>query len=162
MEKEFVHLLNRHCGILYKVCSLYCKEPEDRKDLFQEMVLQLWKAFPTFRHDASVTTWMYRIALNTAVSTYRKKAARPPTIPFPEAGLVIPDLPETTHQEEAQKLYAAIAQLSPIEKAVVTLYLDDKSYDEMAAILGISKSNVGVKLNRIKTKLEKLVHAMVL
>ena len=157
MEKEFVSLLNRHPGILYKVCSLYCKDRDDRNDLFQEIVLQLWKAYPAFKNESAVTTWMYRIALNTAISNFRKKAGKPQPVSFTEVAFQIPDLKEETADEEISLLYASIEQLSPVEKAVISLYLDDRSYDEMATILGISKSNVGVKLNRIKTKLEKLI-----
>jgi RNA polymerase sigma factor (sigma-70 family) len=157
MEKEFVNLLNRHPGILYKVCSLYCKEAEDRNDLFQEIVLQLWKAYPTFKNESAITTWMYRIALNTAISNYRKKAGKPQPVSFSDLELQIPDLKDDTFDDDISLLYTSIEQLSPVEKAIITLYLDDKSYDEMAAIIGISKSNVGVKLNRIKTKLEQLV-----
>lgn len=157
MEKEFVKLLNRHPGILYKVCSLYCKDSEDRKDLFQEIVLQLWKAYPAFKNESAVTTWMYRIALNTAISNFRKRAGKPQPVSFSDIEFQIPDLKDESLSEEITFLYAAIGQLSPIEKAVITLYLDDKSYDEMAVILGISKSNVGVKLNRIKSKLERLI-----
>jgi RNA polymerase sigma factor (sigma-70 family) len=157
MEKEFVSLLNRYPGIIYKVCSLYCKERDDRNDLFQEIVLQLWKAYPAFKNESTVTTWMYRIALNTAISNFRKKAGKPQPVSFSEMEIQIPDLKEETADEEISLLYASIELLSPVEKAVISLYLDDRSYDEMATILGISKSNVGVKLNRIKTKLEKLV-----
>ncbi|MGM9510704.1 RNA polymerase sigma factor [Larkinella sp. GY13] len=157
MEKEFVSLLNRHPGILYKVCSLYCKDRDDRNDLFQEIVLQLWKAYPTFKNESAVSTWMYRIALNTAISNFRKKSGKPQPVSFSDLEIQIPDLREDIADEEISLLYASIEQLSPVEKAVISLYLDDRSYDEMATILGISKSNVGVKLNRIKTKLEKLI-----
>ncbi|GAB3255235.1 sigma-70 family RNA polymerase sigma factor [Larkinella harenae] len=157
MEQEFVSLLNRHPGILYKVCSLFCNDPDDRNDLFQEIVLQLWKAFPQFRQEASVTTWMYRIALNTAVSNYRRKTGNVRLVPFSGSELHIPDLRDNAADESIKALYDAIEQLSPVEKAIIMLYLDDKSYDEMASIMGISKTNVGVKLNRIKSKLEKLI-----
>ncbi|GAB3342562.1 RNA polymerase sigma factor [Larkinella ripae] len=159
MEKEFVSLLNQHPGILYKVCSLYCKDSEDRNDLFQEIVLQLWKAYPAFKNESSVPTWMYRIALNTAISNYRKKTGKPPTVSFSSHELQVPDLTDDPLDEEIRLLYASIEKLSPIEKAVITLYLDDRSYDDMAGIIGISKTNVGVKLNRIKAKLEKLINA---
>ncbi|RRB02962.1 sigma-70 family RNA polymerase sigma factor [Larkinella rosea] len=157
MEKEFVNLLNRHPGILYKVCSLYCNDSEDRKDLFQEIVLQLWKAYPAFKNESAATTWMYRIALNTAITNFRKRVGKPLPVSFSAIEFQIPDLNDDHFSEEINLLYTTIAQLSPIEKAVITLYLEDKSYDEMALILGISKSNVGVKLNRIKSKLEKLI-----
>lgn len=158
MEKEFIALINQHPGILYKVCKIYCPKEEDRPDLFQEIVLQLWRAFPGFKYDANVSTWMYRIAMNTAISMYRQDQRRQRPTPFSQLPFPLADLPdESAPPAEMAQLYEAIDQLSVIEKAVVMLYLDDKSYEEMAQILGISKSNVGVKLNRIKSKLEKLI-----
>ncbi|GLU51666.1 RNA polymerase sigma factor [Dyadobacter frigoris] len=158
MEKEFVSLLNQHRGIIFKICKVYCQNEEDRQDLFQEIVLQLWKAFPAFKHEANVSTWMYRIGMNTAISNYRKEKTRQPPISFSNLPYPLPDFSETDDFIiETAPLYKAIDQLSPIEKALVLLYLDNNSYDEMAVILGISKSNVGVKLNRIKVKLEKLI-----
>jgi RNA polymerase sigma factor (sigma-70 family) len=159
MEKEFVRLLNQHPGILYKISHVYCQEEEDRKDLFQEMVLQLWKAFPSFRSDANASTWMYRVALNTAISNYRKGMKRPRSAPLSLSLLQIPALPER-EDEEMGHMYAAIEKLSPIEKALVALYLAEKSYEEMAVILGISQSNVGVKLSRIRAKLEKMIKSV--
>lgn len=158
MENEFITLLNRYPGLLHKVCKVYCPAAEDQKDLFQEIVLQLWKAFPSFRHEANASTWMYRIALNTAISTFRKTTRKPPPTPFSHLAFQPPDPPDpATAPDPTTPLYAAIDQLTTVEKALVMLYLDEKSYDEMATILGISKSNVGVKLNRIRTRLEKLI-----
>ncbi|MBC7920121.1 MAG: sigma-70 family RNA polymerase sigma factor [Ferruginibacter sp.] len=158
MEKEFVNLLNAHPGILYKICHLYCGDEEDRKDLFQEMVLQLWKAFPAFRREAKASTWMYRVALNTAVSNFRQGRRNPRPAPLSSAALQIPDLATGAagHEEMAQ-LYAAIEHLTAVEKALVMLYLDEKTYEEMAIILGIGKSNVGTKLSRIRAKLERMM-----
>ncbi len=158
MEKEFIALINQYPGILYKVCKVYCHEEEDRSDLFQEIVLQLWRAFPTFKHAANASTWMYRIAMNTAISVYRKDQRRQRPTPFSHLPFPMADLPdESAPSVEMAQLYQAIDQLTVVEKAVVMLYLDDKSYDEMSQILGITKSNVGVKLNRIKSKLEKMI-----
>ncbi|WP_159466675.1 RNA polymerase sigma factor [Dyadobacter sp. 3J3] len=158
MEKEFVRLLNQHRGIIFKICKIYCQKEEDRQDLFQEIVLQLWKAFPAFKQDANVSTWMYRIGMNTAISNYRKEKIRKSPVSFSNLPYPLPDFSETDDFIiETAPLYKAIDQLSQIEKALVLLYLDDKSYEEMAEILGITKSNVGVKLNRIKAKLEKLI-----
>lgn len=160
MEKEFVALLNRYPGILYKVCRVYGHERTDRQDLFQEIVLQLWRAFPTFRHQADAGTWLYRIAVNTAISDYRKTNRTLPTTPFSHLPSALPDLEaDESLPTELVQLYEAIDQLTPIEKALVLLYLDDKRYDEIATIMGISVSNVGVKLNRIKTKLERIVQS---
>jgi RNA polymerase sigma factor (sigma-70 family) len=163
MEKQFVLLLNQHRGILYKICRMYCPDAEDRQDLFQEMVFQLWKAFPGFRQESSVTTWIYRVGMNTAISNFRKGKRRDSLVPFTDLHETIPDLDESAeHVSDTALLYRAIEQLTAVEKAIVLLYLDDNSYEEMAAILGIGKSNVGVKLSRIKIKLEKLVKSSTL
>jgi RNA polymerase sigma-70 factor (ECF subfamily) len=158
VEKQFINLLNQHGGILYKVCKIYCNDLDERKDLYQEIVLQLWRAFPGFQNQSNVSTWLYRVAMNTAISNFRKgQRKRQPTpfshLPFPVADL----LEDPEPPDRLSQLYAAIEQLSVVEKAFVLLYLEDKSYEEMAAVLGISKSNVGVKLSRIKTKLEVLI-----
>ncbi|MCY7359752.1 MAG: sigma-70 family RNA polymerase sigma factor [Rudanella sp.] len=159
MEKEFIELINRHPGILYKVCRAYGQQEADRQDLYQEIVLQLWRAFPMFRQQANASTWMYRVAMNTAISDYRKGKRTHPTIPFSQLITTLPDLSdEDTLPAEISQLYEAINQLGKIEKALILLYLDDKRYDEIASIMGITKSNVGVKLNRVKAKLEKLVN----
>lgn len=160
MEKEFIKLLNQHPGILYKVCRAYGQQEADRQDLYQEIVLQLWRAFPTFRHQANASTWMYRIAMNTAISDYRKEKRNPQITPFSQLASHPPDLSdENTLPPEIAQLYEAINQLSKVERALILLYLDDKRYDEIASIMGITNSNVGVKLNRIKAKLEKLIHS---
>lgn len=158
MEKEFISILNQNAHILYKVCNLYCDVPEDRSDLFQEVVLQLWKAFPNFRKEAKISTWMYRIALNTAISNFRKRSKGFLKVSLSEGGFEIPDPSQlSAENENVAALYKAIAQLSSVEKAVIMLFLEEKSYQEIAEIMGISKSNVGVKLNRIKSKLEVLL-----
>lgn len=151
-------MLNRHRGIIYKVCNLYCHEAGDKQDLFQEITLQLWKAFPTFRQQAQQSTWMYRVALNTAISNFRKESRRPRAGSLSELDFNIPDdYPPNQKTEQLNELMQAIAKLNPIEKAIIMLYLDEKNYDEIADITGITKNNVGVKLNRIKTKLETLL-----
>lgn len=160
MENEFIDLINRHPGILYKVCRAYGQQETDRQDLYQEIVLQLWRAFPTFKRQANASTWMYRIAVNTAISDYRKSKRSHQATPFSQLLSTLPDLSEEDSlPAEISQLYEAINQLTKIEKALILLYLDDKRYDEIALIMGISKSNVGVKLNRIKAKLEKLVNS---
>ncbi|KQS27769.1 RNA polymerase sigma factor [Dyadobacter sp. Leaf189] len=161
MEKQFVDLLNQHRGILFKVCKIYAREPPDRQDLFQEIVLQLWRAFPTFRKQANASTWLYRVAMNTAISTYRKDIRRTSPTPFSHLAFPIPDLLEEPEPpDQVARLYVAIDQLSMVEKALVLLYLEEKSYEEIASILGITRTNVGVKLSRIKTKLESLMKSV--
>lgn len=159
LRKEFVQLIAQDQALIHKVCSMYCRDPEERKDLFQEIVLQLWRSYPTFKHESKVSTWMYRVALNTAVSSFRKDSRRPHHGSLSDMELDIPAMPDTSPEYELKikYLYAAIDQLSQVEKAIVMLYLEERSYDEMAEIIGITKTNVGVKLNRIKAKLEKLL-----
>lgn len=158
METEFIQIINTHARILHKVCRLYGRNEEDRKDLYQEMVLQLWRAFPSYRREARPSTWMYRVALNTAISLYRRQLRQVAPVALDSDLLTSAQAvgpPETDGR--VSQFYTAIEHLSPIEKAIVFLYLDDNSYEEIARIMGISLSNVGVKLNRIKGKLKRIV-----
>ena len=156
MEKEFVHLIKEYSPLLYKICNLYCDEAEDKKDLFQEIILQLWKAYPSFRNESAVSTWIYRIGLNTAVSNFRKASKRFFKTSISDAVFEVPNPSEFTDKnDQIVALHKAISHLNTVEKALIMLYLEQKSYDEIGEILGITRSNVGVKLMRIKEKLEK-------
>ncbi|WP_295125352.1 sigma-70 family RNA polymerase sigma factor [uncultured Chitinophaga sp.] len=158
MEKEFMDLVNDHRALIFKVCNLYCQDAGSRNDLFQEIVLQLWKSYPSFRKQSAGSTWIYRVALNTAISNFRKQQKSPGSSSLDEMGFDIPDMhPSAMQQEQVDALYEAIQQLSEIEKAIILLYLDEKSYEEISAIMGITLSNVGVRLNRIKQKLTHLI-----
>ena len=155
MEQEFVQIINQNQGILHKVCRIYCVNATEREDLFQEIVLQLWKSFPSFRGESKMTTWMYRIALNTAISGVRKKR-----IATTELALFtnqIADQPQQNNEDELNRLYKSIERLSDIEKSIVLLYLEDKPYDEIAEIIGITANHVAVKMSRIKEKLRTLL-----
>jgi RNA polymerase sigma-70 factor (ECF subfamily) len=152
MQKEFLDILNNHRGLIYKVCNLYCSDPEDRKDLFQETVFQVWKSLGNFRGESALSTWMYRIALNTAITHFRKDKRSINSVSI--NGIDIPDINENDEKEELLKqLFAAIEDLDKIDKSIVLLYLEEKSYEVISEITGLTKSNVGVRLNRIKTKL---------
>jgi len=154
-EKSFLSIMHEHQGILHKVCRLYRDGAEDREDLFQEITYHLWKAWPSFRAEAKVSTWIYRIALNTAIASFRKKK---PQLSYQP---VLPDYPQEEQNEEfahrQQKFFLALKQLNDGEKAIITLYLEELSYRQIAEITGISENNVGVKLNRIKNKVQKLL-----
>lgn len=160
METEFIQIIQQHSKIIYKVCCLYCKDAETKKDLFQEIVLQVWKGFPQFRGDSSITTWMYRIALNTAISNYRKESKRPYKAPLDHEVFELPDPAQLPDHEPMQILYKAIEHLTKVEKAIILLYLEEKTYEEIAFVIGITRTNVGVKITRIKTKLEKILNAL--
>lgn len=154
-KKEFSQLIEKHQAIIHKVTLVYTNGPADREDLFQEICLQLWKAWPKFRAEAKFTTWMYRVALNTAISNVRKNRNRP-------GFELLADNDGATHEnaeemEQVKQLYKAISKLNRIDKAIILLWLDEKSYEEIASIIGTTKSNVSVKLVRIKRKLEELV-----
>lgn len=151
MKEEFTHTVNKHQGIIHKVCRIYRDTPEDRKDLFQEILFQLWKAWPSFRGEARISSWMYKVALSTAIASFRKKRKQLEDIS--EEQMPVPE-EESTHPEK-ERLYQAISLLSDADKAMITLYLDDYSYEEMADILGITINYVGVKLNRIREKLTR-------
>jgi RNA polymerase sigma factor (sigma-70 family) len=157
MEKAFIQLVNDHRALIFKVCNLYCADPESRKDLFQEVVLQLWKSFPGFRKESANGTWIYRVALNTAISNFRKESRKPEKTSLGQREFEIPDMPGWDDKERRSSLNLAVDKLTDIEKAIILLYLDEKSYDEISEIIGISISNVGVRLNRIKNKLTKLI-----
>ena len=153
-EKEFISLLNQHQKIIYKVCNLYMNIHSEREDLFQEITLQAWKAYKNFRGDAKFSTWLYRVALNTAI-TYFRKEKRKPDIYSTD---MVPDLAEENSdpvEEQVKAMYAAIGNLSKIDKAIVMLYLEDYSYIEIGDMMGITANNVAVKMNRIKTKLKE-------
>lgn len=132
---------------------MYCNDIADREDLFQDIVLQLWRAYPSFKGESAVTTWIYRIALNTAISRLRKAGRTQPVSEFgPEAfNVAVTANDELT--EQVQAMYQAIRQLSPVDKALTMLYLDSRSYREMAEVLGLSVSNIGYKINLVKQKL---------
>lgn len=151
-----MELVQEHRLLLYKVCRLYCSTEVDRQDLFQEIVVQLWKSYPSFRGESRLSTWLYRIALNTAISDLRKQRRRP--------SITSTEIPPSLHdmtwpgeeEQQLQQLYAAINKLSDVEKALVMLYLEDRSYEEMEEIMGINQNNLRVKMNRIREKLRKM------
>jgi RNA polymerase sigma-70 factor, ECF subfamily len=157
-EAVFVELINQNQGIIHKVCRMYCQASEERADLFQEIVLQLWRAYPKFAYKSKISTWMYQIALNTAVTAYRKSQRRPQKADL-EIVSNIAETPPENYQEEQQLLYQAIAQLNDAEKALMTLYLEDVATDEIAEIIGITANNVRVKMNRIREKLRKILQS---
>jgi RNA polymerase sigma factor (sigma-70 family) len=157
MESELLDILNCHRGLIFKVCHVYCRDAEDRKDLFQEIVYQVWKSRKSFRQESKITTWIYRIALNTAITHFRREQ-RQVTTQLPNDSFDLPDLSgHDGREEQLSMLFTAIESLDRIDKSIILLYLEDRSYDEISEITGLSKSNVGVRLNRIKIKLsEKL------
>lgn len=137
---------------------MYCNQEEERRDLFQDIVLQLWRAYESFKGDSKISTWMYRVALNTAISGFRKQKRKPEQSQLSDRAYQIPLMaPDPDMEEKRAFLYKAIEQLSEVEKAIVMLHLEDHSYEEIAEIIGITANYVGVKLNRIKQRLKKIL-----
>jgi RNA polymerase sigma-70 factor (ECF subfamily) len=159
-EAVFKSWLGQHSAAVLKVARAYTRTAEDCQDLAQEILLQLWRSAPQFKGQASASTWVYRVALNTALRWRRKERRRQarqrPLIEVEDLSAGGPDSPQRLSQrEEVERLYVAIRRLPEADVALVLLYLDDLSYRQMAEVLGISESNVGVKLNRAKTALAK-------
>lgn len=158
-EIVFVNLLEEHQNILHKICKLYTADLDGHKDLFQEMVIQLWKAYPSFKGDSKFTTWAYRVALNTAISLYRNTKRKITTVGWDYAlDNIRYEEYDAEIEDQIKQLYSAVRQLNDIEKALVYMYLEDKDYGEISETLGISEVNARVKMNRIKTKLKSMIH----
>jgi len=157
LETRFEEQISEHEPLLYKVCHTYAYTRADREDLFQEIVIQVWKAYPHFKGDSKFSTWMYRVAINTAISGLRKRknvitSHDPDNLPVDLSD----DSQSQAEEERFQELYRAIGQLNQVEKAIVMLYMEDHSYAEMEEILGISQGNLRVKMSRIKDRLRQL------
>lgn len=153
-ENQFIRLIKQYEHVIWKVCFIYADDNDDLKDLYQEVVLNLWKAYPRFRGESKATTWIWRIAMNTCISSIRKTSSQPVAISLS----VNMDrmMEDDGKSAQLKMLYSLIGRLEKMDKALILLWLEGKSYQEMAEITGLSASNVGVKLNRIKEKLRTM------
>ena len=158
-EESFVKQLKANQNIVHKICRLYTSDQDSHNDLFQEITIQLWKAFPKFRGESKFSTWAYRVALNTAITLYRKSTRSVATTSYEGQKHFISQEDYNFEEEEQIKLmYQAVQQLNDIEKALIFLYLEDKDYTDISETLGISEVNARVKMNRIKGKLKKILN----
>jgi RNA polymerase sigma factor (sigma-70 family) len=156
-ENIFIILINQHKAIIHKISKMYMNDVEEQRDLFQEIVLQLWKAYPTFKSNSKFTTWMYRVSLNTALIYFKKDNRKVDKTPLDENIDVI-DVNESEGKEaKLAYLYTAVQELNVIEKALIFLFLENQSHREIAENLGISEVNARVKLNRTKEKLQFII-----
>jgi len=159
LEHQFVKNLEQHQNIAHKICRIYTNDQDSHNDLFQEITIQLWKAYPKFRGEAKFSTWMYRVALNTAITLYRKKKRSIKTQDFDTVDFKIKAEEYDDETEQQLKvMYSAIQELNDIEKALVFLYLEDKNYRDISETLGITEVNARVKMNRVKTKLKNILN----
>jgi RNA polymerase sigma factor (sigma-70 family) len=160
-SERFLAVLEAHKGILYKVARTYCPDAEDRKDLLQEILIQLWHAFERYDDQYKYSTWIYRIALNVAISAYRKEFRRQRRAhPLTDGLLNIMAPPNSDSLDEKMDLLQQfIAELKQLDKAILLLYLEEKRHKEIAEIIGITETNVATKIARIKTQLkQKFTH----
>lgn len=156
-EKTFIDIIKKHKGILYKVIRMYCANEDDHKDLEQEIFLQIWKSLDNYDDTYALSTWLYRISMNVAISHYRKTfKTKRNTIRLDTALLELTPAPDDTQESEAsEQLKVLLAGLNEFDRALMFLYLEDKEHEIIAEILGISTSNVGTKINRIKNRWKK-------
>ena len=154
LHSTFTKLVREHERIIYKICYMYADNAADRQDLYQEIVLQVWQGYKNFRGDAKFSTWLYQVALNTAIAGLKREKR---SVLNTTADGRLPDIADINiDNTQLELLHTAINQLNEIEKAVVMLYLDNKSYDEMQDILGIPNGALRVKMTRIKEKLRTI------
>jgi RNA polymerase sigma-70 factor (ECF subfamily) len=159
LEAEFLSDFEQNQNIAHKICRMYTTDKEAHNDLFQEITIQLWKNYSKFRGEAKFSTWMYRVALNTAISLYRKSTRTLKTDDFNDVAFKISYTEyDDTEEKQLEALYKAIHQLNDIDKALIFLYLEDKPFNEIADTLGISNVNARVKMNRAKEKLKTILN----
>jgi RNA polymerase sigma factor (sigma-70 family) len=159
LEHSFVTQLEENQNIVHKICRLYTNDSDAHNDLFQEITIQLWRAYPKFRGDSKFSTWMYRVALNTAITLYRKSKRSIKTQDYEGVSFKISSVPyDDTAEQQLKLMYSAVKDLNDIDKALVFLYLEDKNYREISETLGITEVNARVKMNRIKEKLRTIIN----
>jgi RNA polymerase sigma factor (sigma-70 family) len=156
-EKEFLALIDKHKGLLHKVSRMYMDEPEDQEDLFQEIVLQLWKSYGTFRGESQISTWMYRVAVNSALTFFKKEKKKPDNTRLHPEMDVKDDTDDMHRETQLDYFYKAVHLLNPVEKALIFLFLEGQSHKEIGSNLGITEVNARVKLNRTKDKLQDII-----
>lgn len=155
---NFEELLYKNNGIINKICCIYADSTENRKDLRQEIYLQLWRSYENFRGDSSVSTWLYKVSLNTAITFFKKEKKQSGKVNECIGDHNNSNKIDEKENEQLERMYSAISTLNKLEKAVVTLYLDNKPYSEISEVLGITPGNARIRILRIKEKLKKMLN----
>ena len=155
-EQEFLSVIKEYERVIYKVCYLYTSRNATLNDLYQDVVLNLWRAYPMFRGECKISTWIYRIALNTCISFIRKEKNVPEIVTLTPYESEWMTEEQDSFQLMLKELYYLIGQLGQLDKSIILLYLEEKSYEEISEITGLTVTNVATKLNRIKEKLRKM------
>ena len=154
LNHRFHQIIEQHKGVLFKVARIYCSNEEDRKDLMQEIMIQVWRSLHKYNDNFAITTWLYRVSLNVAISFYRQNANRKNSnIPLIEEFATLKDEAGNEKQEQLNHLELFISELNELDKALMLLYLEEKSHAEISEIMGLTVSNIGTKIGRIKEKL---------
>ena len=155
LQEEFLEILSNYQGILHKVNLVYFRNKSDREDNFQEIIYQLWKSYSTLQNRNSIGSWIYAVAINTSISRLKKGSRMEYREKLPESIDKFDVIEELTFNEKFRMLLQAIHKLNEIDKSIMLLYLEERSYDEIAEIIGLSKSNVGVRITRAKELLKQ-------
>jgi RNA polymerase sigma-70 factor (ECF subfamily) len=153
---KFLAVITQHKGIIYKIANLYCRQEEDRKDLIQEIIFQLWRSFGNYKEQYRLSTWLYKISLNVAISYYRKDRRRSTTaLPLTDSIIdMVPGTEQDGTEQQLQLLQRFVNELKPLDRALMILYLEEKTYKEMAEILGLTETNIATRISRVKDKLK--------
>ncbi|MFN3997617.1 RNA polymerase sigma factor [Algoriphagus sp.] len=154
-EDEFIHLIQQNQGLIYKITTIYTRDREEQKDLYQEIVYQTWKSFDQFKKASKPSTWLYRVGMNTAITSLNRSKKRVAAVPLDGLDLDFADELDSGMEERLKSLYSEIRKLGLLDRGIVFLFLEGKSHEEISEIVGISGSNVGTRLSRIKEKLRK-------
>lgn len=155
-EQRYIEVINQNRGMIYNLSSVYTNSREDREDLIQEIYFQTWKSFDSFDEKSKISTWLYRIAMNTSIQYLKKKSRRIKSEYLKKRHIYVQENSHNIESEAIHNMLLSIKRLNELDKGIILLYLDEKSHKEIAEIIGLSVSNVGTRIQRIKTKLNKL------
>ncbi len=156
IHDKFILEIDEHQNIIYKICHLYTNNTLDFKDLYQDIILQLWKSYPNFKGKSKLSTWIYQVSLNTALYKLRQEKSKLHLDSIAQFHYEIPEIEDSDTKKNIERIKELFSELTNIEKALITLHLDEYSYDEISEIMGITKTNVATKISRIKQKLKKM------
>ncbi|MCT3727321.1 sigma-70 family RNA polymerase sigma factor [Elizabethkingia anophelis] len=155
-EKEFLEKIEKHKGMIFKISKMYLENQEDCEDMFQEIILQLWKSYQAFEGKSQFSTWLYRVSLNTAITFLKRDKKRTDKNELHE-NIDIEDEQNTDKELQTEFLYKAVQELNPIEKALIFLFLEGQNHKQISENMGITEVNARVKLNRTKEKLQQII-----
>lgn len=157
-KKEFIDLIEKNRGIIHKITLMYTSTASDKEDLYQEICLQLWRSVGYYRGESKFSTWLYRVAINTAINSIRKSSRSVKTVELDPDRHYVPK--ESGREKQTSLLLKAVSRLNKIDRAIILLWLEEKKYEEISEIIGLTRSAVSVRLVRIRKKLEELIKAM--